>query len=159
MKKYLLIALVAVLFGCKKENFEEVEIKEGSVMLKPFPVALIGNNVVKLTWYNNAYLEKYYFPYEVVEPDRFEIYISRNNYPNFTKLVEIYNTKRYSYTIPLLENNKPVYFYVTSLKKGFDKLISDTIMVIPNREIPPVDLAVQNNNHTIYEIAGYKYNF
>jgi Tol biopolymer transport system component len=149
MKKYLILGLIIILFGCGKNEIDT----DGKVIWKPNPVALINNNEVRLNWFDNSIYNEIFLPYEIVDPDQFEIYISRNDYPNFTKLIKLGNDKEYSYTITGLDNNQPVYFYVTSLKKGFDKLISDTIMVIPNKEITPIDLAVQSDNHTIVSVS------
>jgi hypothetical protein len=149
MRKYLIIGLIIVLFGCDKNETDT----EGKAIWKPNPRALLKDSEVQLDWLDYSVYEKIMLPYEIVDPDKFEIYISRNDFPNFTKLTELDNDKKYSYTVSGLENNKPVYFYMTSMKKGFKKLVSDTIMVIPNKEIDPVDLAVQKNNHTILSVS------
>lgn len=152
MKKYIIIGLIVLLFGCEKNETDT----EGKVIWKPDPIALISESEVQLSWLDHSIYNKILLPYEIVDPDKFEIYISKNDYPNFTKLIELENNKEYSYTIAGLDNNEPVYFFVTSLKKGFNKLISDTIMVIPNKEIAPVDLAVQSDNHTIVSVSTAK---
>lgn len=149
MKKYLIIGLIIILFGCEKNEIDT----EGKVIWRPNPIALIGDNIVQIQWLDYSIYDMILLPYEIVDPDKFEIYISQNNYPNFTKLIELGNEKEYSYTITGLNNNQPVYFYVTSVKNGFDRLISDTIMVIPNKENAPVDLAVQSDNHTIVSVS------
>ena len=149
MKKYFILGFFLAFFGCEKNELNT----EGKVIWKPDPVAIISDSKVQLSWLNYSIYNDILLPYEIVDPDKFEIYISKNNFPYFNKLIELDNNKKYSYTIKGLTNNQPVYFYVTSLKKGFEKLISDTIMVIPNKEVSPIDLAVQSDNHTIVSVS------
>jgi hypothetical protein len=149
MRKYLIIGLIIISCGCEKNEIDT----EGKVIWKPNPIALISYSKVQLDWLDYSIYNKILLPYEILEPDKFEIYISQNDFPIFTKLIELENDSEYSYTITGLENNQPVYFYVTSIKNGFDKLLSDTIMVIPNKEITPIDLVVQDDNHTIVSVS------
>ena len=149
MKGFLAVGLITILFGCENNVIDT----EGKVIWKPNPDAIINDSEVQLNWLNGTIYDEVLLPYEIIDPEKFEIYISRNSYPNFTKLIEIENDKEYSYTIKDLDNNQPVYFYVTSLRKGFEKLISDTIMAIPNKEISPINLAVQKENHTIVSVS------
>ncbi len=149
MRKCVIVGLIVILSGCEKNEIDT----EGKVIWGPNPVALINDREVQLDWLDYSTYNEVLLPYEILDPDKFEIYISKNDFPNFTKLIELDNDKEYSYTVTGLDNNQPVYFYMTSEKKGFDKLTSDTIMVIPNKEKAPIDLTVQNDNHTIASVS------
>lgn len=138
MKKYFFLGLIIALFGCDK-NEEPILTNKGNLWM-PNPVAIIAEDQVQLRWTGGVYLHALNFPGVYVEPDFFEIYISKDDYPNFVKLVKLKNNHMHEYTITGLTEEKPVYFYVTSMKEGYEKIITDTIMAVPGKETETVVL-------------------
>lgn len=145
MKKYFILGLLITLIGCEKENINT----EGTVIWKPDPSAIIGDSEVLIKWVDESIYEYILRPYVIVNPDKFEIFVSEENQTDFHKLVELENENEYSYSIENLENGKAYYFYVTSIKNGYDRLTSDTIVVIPNNRIQPECLVESAYPHTI----------
>ncbi len=150
MTKYIIIFLVTFIISCDENN--EKDSREQRIW-KPEPIALINDEAVQLNWFNSSLLHEILRPFDYIEPDKFEIYISKNNDLEFSKLYEIENKGKYSQTINNLQNDNIYYFYVVSLKKGYDNLISDTIMVIPNKEKPNNILIVKEQNQSISSVS------
>ncbi len=142
MKKFLISLIIIVLFGCDKD--EDIISAEKAPLWRPHPVAYIAENSVQLKWTGGFVLNAKNFPGEYVEPDYFEIYVSKDNYTEFVKLVKLKNDYTHEYTVTDLTPGKPVYFYVASIKKGYEKMITDTIMAIPDKE---TELVVQYNKN------------
>ncbi|MBP7508114.1 MAG: PD40 domain-containing protein [Prolixibacteraceae bacterium] len=160
MKKIFLSLLIIALFACEKD--EDLISTEKTPLWRPNPVAYISENIVKLKWSGGFVLYAEKFPGDYVEPDYFEIYISKDRYPDFVKLVKLKNDYNHEYTVTDLTPGKPVYFYVASIKKGYEKLITDTIMAIPDKETESVviynkdkggSLATVSRAHNINKIA------
>lgn len=145
MKRYIILGFLIALLSCEKEDINT----EGTVIWKPDPSAIIGDSEVQLKWVDKSIYEYILRPYVIVNPDKFEIFISEESQADFRKLIELENDKEYSYTVKNLESGKAYYFYVTSIKKGYDRLTSDTIMVIPNNRIQPECLVELDYPHTI----------
>jgi len=97
------------------------------------PQGTIEDSKVFLKWGPVMY-PHILLPYEIVEPDRIDIYISENEKSNFKKIVELQNGGDYSFAVDKLQNGKPYFFYLVSKKNGFIPLNSDTIMVVPNKK-------------------------
>ena len=96
MKKIIIIGLFLLILGCKKD---ETLINDGTVIWRPDPVALIGNDQIQLNWLNYSIFNMILLPYTYVDPDNFEIYVSTGTTDNFTKLIELKNDGKYSYKI------------------------------------------------------------
>ncbi len=160
MKKFLLPLFILALFSCDKN--EDIISAEKGNLWKPNPVAYIAEGQVQLKWTGGFVLHENSFPGVYVEPDYFEIYISKDNYPDFDKLVKLKNDYVHEYTVTGLTDDKPVYFYVASLKEGYEKLITDTIMAVPGKETETVvvfnkdsggSLATVSRAHNISKVA------
>jgi len=130
MKKYLVLCFLAIFFNCEHEKMADTEKFR---MWCASPIATIDDGKVHLKWGGGMY-DYLLRPYEIVEPDKIDVYISENGMSNFRKLVELENDGSYSYTVEKLQNGKPCYIYFVSKKKGFKSLSSDAIMVIPNKK-------------------------
>jgi Tol biopolymer transport system component len=151
MKKAVFLFFFSlIIFSCEKD---ETLINDGTVIWRPNPIAIIGNNQVQLNWLNYSIYEMVLRPFTYVDPDNFEIYISIATPDSFTKLIELKNTKDYSYKIENLTNGQPYYFYVVSKKKRYSSLISDTIMVIPNQKTNTENLITLDDSHSVTSVA------
>jgi len=150
MKKFIIISLILLVLGCQKE---ETLIDDGTVIWKPVPVATIDKNQIQLNWLNYSIFNAILLPYTFVNPDNFEIYISKGTPDDFTKLIEVNNDESYSYQIANLENGQSYYFYVISKKKRYSSLVSDTIMAIPNPQPQTENLITTDNSHTITSVS------
>jgi Tol biopolymer transport system component len=87
------------------------------------------------------------------EPDKFEIFGTNNKSSRFEKLAVLKNDKSYTYTLKNLDNSQPYYFYMTSLRAGYSKKISDTIMAVPNKKMLSVDLIIKEDNQNISSVS------
>ena len=114
MKNYSILVLILMLSGCEKGDL----VVDENTIWKPDPIALIGDSQVHLSWLNNSIFHPVGRKYDIIDPDQFEIFISKSSYPKFTKLKKLQNDKTYAYTLEGLENDQPVYFYITSIKKA-----------------------------------------
>lgn len=150
MKKFIIISLALLIWGCEKN---ETLLDDGTVIWKPNPVATIDNNQIQLNWLNYSIYNNVLLPYTFVEPDNFEIYVSKGSTEGFTKVIELKNGGDYSYQIKNLTNGQPYYFYVVSKKKRYLPLLSDTIMAIPNPQPNTETLITSNNSHTIASVS------
>ncbi len=150
MKKLIILSFVLLIMSCKKDDSL---IDDGTVIWKPRPVAIIDNNSVQLKWLNCSIFNEVLLPYTFVDPDNFEIYISKGTPDNFTKLVELKNDRSYSYQIKGLSNGESYYFYVVSKKKRYSPLVSDTIMAIPNPMTELKTIITVNDSHTISSVS------
>ena len=102
------------------------------VMYALCPMATINDGKVRLKW-GPVMRDDMLRPYEIVDPDYIEIFISDNEMSDFRQHIVLENGGSYSYTIDNLQNGKPYYFYAVSKKKGFKPLYSGTIMTVPNK--------------------------
>jgi Tol biopolymer transport system component len=144
------LSLILLVLSCEKnENL----IDGSTVIWGPNPVAVIDNNQILLNWLNISIFNDVLLPYTYVEPDIFEIYISKGTADNFTRLIEIYNDGDYSYQIENLTNGQSYYFYVVSKKKNYSAVYSDTIMAIPNQQTNSENLITFGNSHTITSVS------
>jgi len=147
MKKLVLMIIPALICGLtfkscdsKQENIVDCE---NCGIWRAYPMASIDDGKVQLSWMKPIQLwtnEKV-----VIEPDKFDIFISENQMSNFRKLIEsdrndLYHEENYpykygyyTYTVDKLQNSEPYFFYVVSKKNGFKPLTSDTIMAVPNK--------------------------
>lgn len=150
MKKIIILSLFISLFSCEKNPTDNTNGKE---LWIPNPVAVIGDGEVRLNWPNFYTYYKMIIGDEWVEPDKFEIYITTDKSSHFEKLAVLRNDKSYTYTIKNLNNNQPYYFYMTSLKSGYLKRTSDTIMAVPGEKKLSVNLIVKEDNENISSIS------
>lgn len=150
MKNIIIISLFLLILGCRKD---ETLLNDDTVIWRPNPVALIGNNQVQLNWLNYSIFNLILLPYTYVDPDIFEIYFSTGTTANFTKLIEFRNDGNYSYKIENLVNGQSYYFYVVSKKKRYTSLISDTIMAIPNQKTDTENLITLGNLHSVTSVT------
>jgi hypothetical protein len=150
MKKIFYICLLLFLLGCAKEDAPE---KRDSVIWQPRPKAVVNDGKIKLNWVNPSIIDKVLLPYEIVNPDNFEIFISVDTPDNFEKSISLKYNEEYTYIVDNLENGKPCYFFVVAKKKGYTSLVSDTIMAIPNREPIYENLFNANNIHSVANVS------
>ena len=150
MKKFIIISLVLLILGCDKN---ETLVDNGTVIWRPNPVATIDNNQIQLNWLNYSIYNMVLLPYTFVDPDNFEIYISKGTPVNFTKLIELKSDGNYAYKIENLTNGISYYFYVVSKKKRYSSLVSDTIMAIPSPQPNTESLITLDNSHTITSVS------
>ena len=150
MKKLITLCLILLVLSCDKDDSL---IDDGTVIWRPDPVATIDNSQVQLKWFNYSIIKLILQPYTFVEPDNFEIYISKGTPDNFSKLEQIKNNGNYEYQIEDLENGQPYYFYVVSNKKRYSSLISDTIMAIPNSMTKSETILTVDDLQTISSVS------
>ncbi len=150
MKKIVILSLFISLFGCEKNPAFNTNGKE---IWTPNPVAFIGDGEVRLHWQNFIRYDKMIIIREVEEPDKFAIYGAKNEPSHFEKLAELGNDKSYTYTLKNLDNDQPYYFYMVSLKSGFLKRYSDTIMAIPGKKMESVILITRESNQSISSVS------
>ncbi|GHT04222.1 hypothetical protein FACS189423_06570 [Bacteroidia bacterium] len=129
-----------------KDNREGVR---ESFIWAPHPTTVIGNATVSLFWQNNVVYEKIYLPYDIVDPDEFDIYISENN-TDFRKLLTLKNDINHTYTVENLQNGIAYFFYIVSKKKDYESLFSDTIMVVPNKQPVAECIFTSTELHTLW---------
>jgi len=143
MKKYFVLCLITMLYGCELGSVD-VECNNCDIW-GAYPMATIDDGVAQLTWMKPMQEQKY-DPNrkDIVDPDKFDIYISENEKSNFRKLIEAdrdnlyheesepYQHEYYRYTVDKLRNGNPYFFYVVSKKNGFETRTSETIMAVPN---------------------------
>jgi len=108
-----------------------------------FPMAIIDDSKVQLHWMKP--MPDPFDRTDMVDPDKFDIYFSKNQRSNFLKLIDSkredlyreenhpYKYRYYTYTVDELQNGEPYFFYIVSKKNGFKPLTSDTIMAVPNK--------------------------
>lgn len=150
MKKLITLSLILLVLSCEKDDSL---IDDGTVIWRPDPVAIIDNNQVQLKWLNYSIFEMVLRPYTFVEPDNFEIFISKGTSDNFSKLEQIKNDGNYEYQIENLENGQPYYFFVVSKKNRYSSLVSDTIMAIPNSMTESETILTVDDSHTISSVS------
>lgn len=150
MKKLITLCLILLVLSCEKDDSL---IDDGTVIWLPCPVATIDNSQIQLKWLNNSIYEFVLRPYTFVEPDNFEIYMSKGTADNFSLLEQIKNDGSYEYQIENLENGQPYYFYVISKKRRYTSLASDTIMAIPNSMTESETIITVNDSHTISSVS------
>ena len=126
--KIFVLCFLSALFGCKQDDMVDTEKFR---LWCVNPISTIDDGKVHLKWES---VMKYaiLLPYEIVQPDKIEIYISENEKSNFQKLIEFEYDGSFLYIVDKLQNGKPYFFYSVSKKKGFTPLHSDTIMAVPN---------------------------
>ena len=153
MKKFYIVYLIILVIGCKQEDIDS----DKFVMRAANPKATIDDGSVQLHLDNYAATEYVLLPYERVKPDKFDIYISKNDLSNFHKLIELEYDEICSYTIDELQNGSPCFFYVVSKKKGYKSITSDTIMVVPNKrkefEILQATQQSGGDAHTLFNVS------
>jgi len=97
----------------------------------------IADGTVTIRWDQN----KVYYTMEAtkcyvanfVKPDKFELYQSSQPNDGYTKIAELkYKEAEISYQVQGLQNGKPVYFRVKSVRKGHEAMESGTYQFIPN---------------------------
>ena len=163
MKKYFIFCIFfAILFSCKQEDLQndltenpqenpqddpqdnpqddpQDGSQDGSMDTDSFriwcarPIAYIDDGKVQLIW-GPVHTELILRPYEIIEPDTIDIYISENDMLSFKKIIELKNGGSYSYTVDELQNGKQYFFFSVSKKNGFEPLYSDTTMAVPNKK-------------------------
>ena len=126
MKKFFVLCFLTMLLGCKQDDTERY------LILYEYPNITIDDSKVHLKW-NPVPYHYHLGTGEYLEPNKVDIYISKNDMSNFQKLIELNYDKEGSYTIDKLQNSSPYYFYVVAKRKGLESRYSDTIMVIPNK--------------------------
>jgi hypothetical protein len=145
MKKiFLVILILTALYACSKEEPSD----NNDVIWKPNLVSVIGDGNVQLYW--TVIFDDMLRPYEILDPDKFDILISEDN-KNFRKIIELHNNKTYTYKIDNLQNGQPYFFYVVSKKEGYKSLSSMTIMVIPNKKIEVENIFRNEGMHTLWD--------
>lgn len=149
MKKFIYLILILLVIGCEKESL----IDDGTIIWRPRPVAVIDDSQIQLKWLNYSIFQFVLRPYTFVDPDNFDIYISKGTPDNFTKLAEVKNDGSYSYQVKNLNNGQPYYFYIVSRKKRYNPLVSDTIMAIPNSMTEMETLITVDDSHTISSVS------
>jgi hypothetical protein len=147
MKRFVLIVIPALICGvvftsCDSKQDNIVD-SENCTIWGAYPMASIDDGKVKLSWMKPILFWTY--EKDVIEPEKFDIFISENQMSNFRKLIESdrddlyheenypYKYEYYTYTVDKLKNGEPYFFYVVSKKKGFKPKTSDTIMAVPNK--------------------------
>jgi Tol biopolymer transport system component len=146
--------LILVSFSCKKEE----KIPANTRLRGPGLNSLIGDKKVNLTYFSQFLPDKQFnvdilLPYNLVDPDYFDIYESEGQINKFAKIIELRNDNIYKYTLVGLNNGTPYYFYVVGKKEGYKSLYSDTIMIIPNQKLTFDTLVTINNNHSISSVS------
>ena len=140
MKKYFVLCVLVILFGCKQDRSEQNDIvdTQDDVTVCIFcddewwanPIAIIEDSKVNLIWNKPPPICAERLN---LSEFTFNIYVSENNRFNFQKLIEINNDENYSYTVDKLQNGNSYFFYIVSNRNGFEPLYSDTIMAVPNK--------------------------
>lgn len=152
MKNFFIFGILIILLSC--DSSVSVKDKETRIW-KPIPIAYINDCQVKLFWFNNSILNEILLPYDWVTPDKFEIFISTDN-QNFNKLTELNNDNKFNYTIENLQNGNSYYFYIISKKNGYEQLISDTIMAVPNIRTQFEKLLSFDHQNTVLSVSFAK---
>ena len=154
VRNFIIFILILVSFSCKKEE----KIPANTRLRGPGLNSLIGDKKVNLTYFSQFLPDKQFnvdilLPYNLVDPDYFDIYESEGQINKFAKIIELRNDNIYKYTLVGLNNGTPYYFYVVGKKEGYKSLYSDTIMIIPNQKSTFDTLVTINNNHSISSVS------
>ena len=154
VKNFIIFILILASFSCKKEE----KIPANTRLRGPGLNSLIGDKKVNLTYFSQFLPDKQFnvdilLPYNLVDPDYFDIYESEGQINKFAKIIELRNDNIYKYTLVGLNNGTPYYFYVVGKKEGYKSLYSDTIMIIPNQKLTFDTLVTINNNHSISSVS------
>ena len=154
VRNFIIFILILVSFSCKKEE----KIPANTRLRGPGLNSLIGDKKVNLTYFSQFLPDKQFnvdilLPYNLVDPDYFDIYESEGQINKFAKIIELRNDNIYKYTLVGLNNGTPYYFYVVGKKEGYKSLYSDTIMIIPNQKLTFDTLVTINNNHSISSVS------
>jgi hypothetical protein len=150
MKKFSILVLMLVLVYCKKETSL---INDGTRLWRPDPTSKIDDGLVTVNWWNYILNEQTSSSDQFVDPDYFDIYISKDNLKSFSKAIQIKNDNKYDYTFTNLINNSVYYFYVIAKKDGYLPLYSDTIMFVPNPKLPCDTLVKFDYHHSIVSVS------
>lgn len=112
----------------------------------PKPIAQKFDSGITIHWLNPVIFNKVLLPFTYINPDKFEIYLSKNNPENLSKVATLDNDESYAYTFKNLSNGSYYYIALKSIKKGKESLMSDTIMVIPSVGAK-IDLVAASSNY------------
>ena len=148
VKNFIIFILILASFSCKKEE----KIPANTRLSGPGLSSLIDDKKVTLTYFSQFHAD-ILLPYQLVEPDYFDIYESEGQLNSFKEIIELKNDNIYKYTLVGLNNGTPYYFYVVGKKEGYKSLYSDTIMIIPNQKLTFDTLVTINNNHSISSVS------
>lgn len=139
MKKYFILLLLGFsVLSCKKDGND---LSDDTFFWCPAIKIEKGDKELSLLLFNPLPYTEYVIPPS--DPDYFEVYYS-DDLSSFTlfKKADITTTK---VSIPNLINDKPYYIYVTSNKKNFEPVFSDTLMTVPSSYTEPAELSPDIN--------------
>jgi tricorn protease-like protein len=160
MKYHFVSFIFLMLFSisCDKQ-----EPSDPASEMKLYPPALVGSrgdSSVELNWQNYMRIEKVLRPYNLIDPEIFEIYMSEGNPDKLVKIATLKNDNQYSFIVSNLENGLNYFFMVKGMRKGAVPVISDIIMIMPsaheniqqladNKDFPMESCSISKGNQRI----------
>lgn len=132
MKKILIFSFGLILFCISCEKNDTQNTNEKTEIWRPALTSIRDDSSIELTWLNSVIFELNLRPFTYIDPDEFEIFMSKNDPEHLIKIVTLKNDKTYSYKVSNLSNGSNYYFAVKAIKKGKEPLMSDTIMAMPS---------------------------
>ncbi|OFX56858.1 MAG: hypothetical protein A2066_19180 [Bacteroidetes bacterium GWB2_41_8] len=131
-KPQLLVFLLLLTFCLACENEAILDEKSKTEIWVPKPIAQKFDSGITIHWLNSVIFNKILLPFTYIDPDKFEIYLSKNDPETLEKVATLSNDQTYSHTFRNLLNGSYYYIAVKAVRKGKESLMSDTIMVIPS---------------------------
>jgi hypothetical protein len=166
IKRYFAVILILVSF-CSSCNKDEVLDENGKTEIwKPLLTSIRHDSYIEIQWLNPMIFEIFLRPYTFIDPDAFEIYLSKNDPQHLEKIATLGNDKKYKYEIRNLTNGHYYFLAVKALKKGKLPLMSDPIMVIPsvpekiqqitaNKDFPMESGSISKNHQVLAYVNRY----
>ncbi len=145
MKPQFIVFILLLTFCFACENEEMLDEKSKTEIWMPNPMAQKFDSGITLHWLNPAIFNKILLPFTYIDPDKFEIYLSKNDPENLAKVATLSNDRTYTHTFKNLSNGNYYYIAVKAIKKGKGSLMSDTIMVIPSVAAKVNQVAASSN--------------
>lgn len=127
---YITVCFIALCFSCN-EN-ELVEENGRTEIWRPLLTSVRHDSSIEIQWLNPVIYEKILRPFTFIDPEAFEIYLSKDDPQHLEKIATLDNDQKYKYELRNLTNGQYYFLAVKALKKGKLPLMSDTIMVMPS---------------------------
>ncbi len=132
MRRIYTVAMILILFCISCDKNDSQNPNDKTEIWRPALSSIRDDSSIRLFWLNPVTFQKILLPFTYIDPDRFEIYMSKGDPQHLVKIADLDNDKKYSYKITNLTNNLNYFIAVKAIKHGKEPLMSDTIMVMPS---------------------------
>ncbi|MDH6358438.1 hypothetical protein [Parabacteroides sp. PF5-9] len=151
---YPLLLIFFLFIACDKDG---EEIYSDMLSVADLRKTVVGDHSVTFRWGEENIYSDFSTPglqtrcmpyYNVSLPTSYEIYQSSHPENGFEKIEEITYRDFVTHTVNNLPNGIPVYFYVKSIRKGFESRKTSTIMLVPGIE-PKTELFYTGKSQSV----------